>query len=184
MTFWSSVLENIISDLFSGALLILLGLLFYKRLRKKETISEAMIEKELKIQFVVNEFKSIREKYTKPMTENSISSQIEQELSDLYGYCYEIKDHCKRFNLPVDSDLNLLMNFIYAKKGVLYCNNPVLISDEKIPLFQNINKMEIDGIKFDRNSGKSAYFNMYNIYEADIKKQIEQKMFFKNYWKC
>lgn len=183
MTFWCSVLENTISGLVSGAILILLGLLFYKRLRKKETISEAIIDKELKIQFVVNDFKRMLEKYTKPLDENSYSSQVEQELTDLYGYCDQIKDHCKRYNLPIDSDINLLMNHIYAKKGVLYCNSIALIADEKIPLFQNINKMEIDGIKFNRDSGKSVYFELYNRYDEEIKKLIEQKKFFKNYWK-
>lgn len=182
MTFWFNVLENTISSLISGAILILLGLLFYKKLRKKETINEAKIEKELKIQFVVNEFKRMRKKYTKPLAVNSHSSQVEQELTDLFGYCDEIKDHCKRFNLLIDSDLHLLMNQIYAKKGVLYCNNSTLIANEKIPLFQNINKMEIDGIKFNRDSGKSVYLELYNNYEKEIKKLIENKKFFKNYW--
>jgi hypothetical protein len=183
MTFWCNVLENTLSSLISGAILVVLGLFFYKTLRKKETISEAIIDKELKIQFIVNEFKRMREKYTKPLSIDSHSSQVEQELTDLYGYCDEIKAHCKRFNLPFDSDLNLLMNHVYAKKGVLYCNNPVLIADEKIPLFENINKMEIDGIKFNRDSGKSVYFELFNRYEEEIIKLIEQKKFFKTYWK-
>jgi hypothetical protein len=108
---------------------------------------------------------------------------VEQELTDLYGFCDELKEHCKRYNLPFDSDLNLLMNQIYAKKAVLYCNNPILIADEKIPLFQNINKMQIDGVKFNRNSGKSVYFELYTGYEEEIKQLINQKKFFKTYWK-
>lgn len=183
MNFWCNVLENILSSLISGAILIYFGLLFYKKLRKKETISEAIIDKELKIQFIVNEFKRMREKYTKPLSINSHSSQVEQELTDLYGFCDELKEHCKRYNLPFDSDLNLLMNQIYAKKAVLYCNNPILIADEKIPLFQNINKMQIDGVKFNRNSGKSVYFELYTGYEEEIKQRINQKKFFKTYWK-
>lgn len=182
MTFWYNVLENTISSLVSGAILILLGLLFYKKLRKNETISEALIDKELKIQFIVNEFKRMREKYTKPLSIDTHSSHLEQELTDLYEYCDEIKDHCKRFNLPIDSDLNLLMNQVYAKKGVLYCNNPVLIADEKIPLFQNINKMESDGINFNKDSGKTVYFELYNGYEVELKALIENKKFFKKYW--
>lgn len=182
MTFWCSVLENIISSLISGIILILLGLLFYKNLKKKETISEALIDKELKLQFVVNEFKRMRKKYTKPLAENSISSQVEQELTDLYGHCSDIIELCKRFNLPLDPDLNLLMNHVYAQKGVLYSNNTVLVAEEKIPMFQNINKMKIDGISFNKDSGKSVYFELYTGYEAELKTLIENKKFFKKYW--
>lgn len=183
MTFWCSVLENIISSLISGIILILLGLLFYKNLRKKETLSEALIDKELKLQYVVNEFKRMREKYTKPLTENSTSSQFEQELTDLYGYCNDIKELCNRFNLPVDSDLKLLMSHIYAQKGVLYYNNPVMVADEKIPMFQNINKMKVDGINFNKDSGKSEYFELYIYNEAELKNLLENKKFFRKYWK-
>jgi hypothetical protein len=174
---------NTISSLVSGAILILLGLIFYKKLRKKETIGEAMIDKEIKIQFIVNEFKRMRMKYPKPLSMNSHSTQLEQELSDIYGYCDEIKDHCKGFNLPIDSDLNLLMNHVYAQKGVLYFNNQVRIANEKIPLFQTINKTELEGVKYNRDAGKQVYYDLYNEYEKEIQKLIEQGVFFKKYWK-
>ena len=127
------------------------------------------------MQFIVNEFKGIRNKYKKQFTIDSHSSQLEQELTNIYGYCNEVNEHCKRFNLPIDPDLNLLMNQVYTKKGVLYSNNPVFIADEKIPLFQNINKMEFDGVKYDRNSGKSVYFKLYNGYEEKIKKHSKHQ---------
>lgn len=182
MTFWCNVLENIISNLVSGIILIVIGVISYKKLRKKESIKDALIDKELKLQFVVNEFKRMREKYTKPLAENTFSSHIEQELTNLYGYCIEIKEISKKFNLPIESDLILLMNHVYAQKGVLYCNNSVLVADEKIPVFKNINKMEIDGIIFNKDSGKSAYLKLYNIYESNIKMLIQEKQFFNKYW--
>jgi hypothetical protein len=111
-----------------------------------------------------------------------MSSQVEQELSDLYGYCNDIVELCKKFNLPVDSEIRILMTHIFAYKGVLYCNNPVLIADEKIPLFKNINKAKNDGILFNNESSRQEYLKIYNEYEIELKEMIDNKNFFKKYW--
>ncbi|MDD2984659.1 MAG: hypothetical protein PHQ74_14870 [Crocinitomicaceae bacterium] len=176
------VFVTIISNLVSGIIIIFLGLFFYKRTRKNETISEALIQKELKTQYVVNEFRRIRGKYSKALTEDSFSSKLEQELTNLYGYCENIIFLCKEFNLPVDSDLDILMNHIYCEKGVLYFNNPTLINDEKISSFMNLNKMTENGINFDKVSSKKVYYKLYCDIEMKMNNLIESKSFFKKYW--
>ena len=181
--FWWGVLEKVVGGVISGSILILLGLFLYKRVRKKQTFDEAKIQKELRLQYVVNEFKRMRSKYTKPLAENSSSSQVEQELSFLFGACSEIIDLCKEYNIKVDSDIHLLMNHIFYKKGVLYCNNPVAIADEKIPMFNNMEKMKLDGVKFNKDSSRIEFFKSYQEFEKQLKIKLTANDFFKTYWK-
>lgn len=181
--FWCDVLAGVVSSIISGFILIAIGVLLYKNLRKRETIVEANITKELKIQAVVNEFQRMRKKYSKPLTAETISTQVEQELTDLYGDCEEIKVLCKEHSIPFDQELNILMNFLYAQKGVLYCNNPVLIANERFSVFENLNKMQTDGIMFDKSANKLHYFQLYQEVEGEIKSLIAKKEFFYKYWK-
>ena len=74
--FWWGVLGKVVAGVISGSILIAIGLLLYKRVRKKQTIDEAKIKKELRLQYVVNEFKRMRSKYTKPLIEKSFISQL------------------------------------------------------------------------------------------------------------
>lgn len=179
---WCTIFENIFSDIISGLILIGIGVIIYKQLRKKQTIEEAVINKEIKIQYIVNEYKRIRAKYTKPLTEDSISTQIEQEVTDLYGICNETIEYCKLYNIEVESDLKLLMNLLFAKKGVLYTNNPITIANEKIPLFQNMNKMKLSGINYNNEESKKVYFKIYTEAGEEIETLIKNNIFFKKYW--
>lgn len=180
--FWWGVLEKSTAGIFSGLVLLVIGAIVYKRIRKKQTIDEAVIKKELQLHYVINEFKRIKNKYSKPLTEKSFSSQVEQELANLYARCGDVKDLCKQYNIPLESDLVLVMNYIHAYKGVLYCNNPGKIDEEKIPLFQQINKMKEEGVGFNKASGREFYLELYKGHESEINALIEDKKFFKKYW--
>jgi hypothetical protein len=179
VNFWCGVLQNTISNLISGIILICIGIVIYKRLRKKELKVESTINYELKLQFIIREFKRIRVKYSKPLTEDSISSQVEQELSNLYGLCKDLEGFCNQKNISNDTNLNLLVNHIYAKKGVLYCNNPIPIADEKIPIFQDYNKTGL--LKLDKENSKKHFYKRYCEHEAELKSLINKKKFFNKY---
>jgi hypothetical protein len=170
---------GMLEKLVSGVILIFIGLAFYKRTKKRQTFTEAKIQKEIKQQAVINEFKRLRNKYSKPLAKNSHSTHLEQEMTNLYGVCGEVTDHCKAFDLKLEPDFNLLMNYTWFYKGVLFCNNSSRIEDEKIPYFSMIQK---DGVEFNKESSKDFFFDNYEFFKRELEGKISSGKFLPKYW--
>lgn len=187
---WSyagNILRDILVNAISGLLAFFVGYFFYKKLKKKQTIAEVEIQNEINIQYIVNEFKRMREKYNLPLEEKVFSPRIEEEISFLYQRCCTVRDSCINYSLELDSDVMLLMNFLYAQKGVLYCNNTKHnqppIENETFKYFDTINKMKAEGIGFNIESNREVYFQLLQMRTEELDKVILMKSFFKKYWK-
>lgn len=186
-SFFSDILRDILVNVVSGLIAFFTGYFFYKKLKKKQTFAEVEIQHEISIQYIVNEFMRMREKYSKPFTEKTFSPQVELEISYLYEKCCDVRSSCKNYNLPFDSDVLRLMKYMYAQKGILYCNNQLQnmppVEDEKFAYFEKINLMKAEGIGFNPNSNRSVYFELLQYSEKEIEELIKTKTFFKKYWK-
>lgn len=164
----------------AGLIILLIGWGFYKRSKRYETKTDAQIKVDIKVNQVVREFKKLIAKETKPLTSKSFSTASEIKATEMYQYCQEITDTILYFDLKEQPDIELLKNYFFHKKGVLYCNNPTPIENEAIPLFQQINKMKSENIIFENDS--ELYLRDFNFYQEKISERIKSGEFLKKYW--